>query len=151
ASATDADGLIAQHLAAGTYFLEVQGLGSTTGAYTLSTQFLAATPPFRPLPAAGGTGLVSADFNGDGIRDLATADWNNLFVSVLLGVGDGTFQAERRFSTGTVSGLAAGDFNGDGVLDLVASDFQTKEVSVLLGRGDGTFQNEVRSPTGGFP
>src|SRR6266478_7447849 len=46
ASATDPDDLIVQHLLAGTYFLQVEGLGGGTGSYTLTTEFLPAVPPF---------------------------------------------------------------------------------------------------------
>src|SRR5579871_5361419 len=44
---------------------------------------------------AGGSpwSLVKADFNGDGILDLATANGQSGNISILLGNGDGTFQA----------------------------------------------------------
>jgi len=61
-------------------------------------------------------------------------------VSILLGNGDGTFEAALNLSG--VSGaqsLAVGDFNGDGKLDLVTADSYANNVSVLLGNGDGTF------------
>src|SRR5262249_24480577 len=40
---------IVQHLLAGTYYLEVAGLGNGTGAYTLTTQFQPANPPNQSL------------------------------------------------------------------------------------------------------
>ena len=43
-------------------------------------------------------------------------------MSVLLGLGDGTFRPELRFAVGTnPTGLVAGDFDGDGRFDLAAS------------------------------
>src|SRR5262245_23455544 len=73
ASITDPDDLIVQHLTPGTYFLEVQGLGGASGAYTLTTEFEPAVPPFQSLPG-GVVGefadLVTGDFNGDGFNDL---------------------------------------------------------------------------------
>ena len=82
--------------------------------------------------------VVTGDFNGDGKLDLATAG-NNGSVSVLLGNGDGTFQAAKTSSVsyGTLS-LAVGDFNGDHKLDVATANYS--DVQVLLGKGDGTFQ-----------
>ena len=60
-------------------------------------------------------------------------------VSVLLGNGNGSFQAPRHFASGNYPwAIGVGDFNGDKVPDLaVAND---GSASVLLGNGDGTFQ-----------
>src|SRR5262249_20112956 len=96
--------------------------------------FPAVNYPVGPDPRA----VSSADFNGAGRLDQATPNSIDNTVSVLLGNGDGTFQAARTSSTGQgpVS-LAVGDFNGDGKLDLVTAN--GSDLSVLLGKGDGTF------------
>jgi hypothetical protein len=89
----------------------------------------------------GPTSVAVGDFNKDGLPDLAVADGSG-FVSVLLGNGDGTFQAATDFGVGLAPGsVAVGDFNGDGILDLAVTHLQYPNggVSVLLGRGDGTF------------
>ena len=81
------------------------------------------------------------DFNGDGIPDLVTANFNTGEVSVLLGVGDGSFRAARAFPAGrNPFAVAVGDFTGDGILDLAVTNFNSSTVSILLGNGDGTFQ-----------
>src|SRR5215471_8715365 len=109
----------------------------------------------------GPAAVVVADFNGDGIPDIATANFNTDTVSVLLGNGDGSFQPAINTvthdvpactSTGTDCnlGLAAGDLNGDGIPDLVVLD-STAYATVLLGNGDGTFQVGTRYYVGEGP
>ena len=100
-------------------------------------------------------GIAVADFNGDGIADVAvTNDGNGSgnTVSVLLGNGDGTFQQQVTYPTGTAPyGVAVGDFNGDGIADLAVTNTTDDTVGVLLGNGDGTFRQQVTYPTGATP
>ena len=65
--------------------------------------------------------------------DLAVANVISNNVSVLLGNGDGSFQAARNFGAGLRPlSLAVGEFNGDGVLDLATANRGSNNVSVLL-------------------
>jgi hypothetical protein len=83
--------------------------------------------------------IAAADFNGDGKVDLVVANGNNN-ISVLLGKGNGSFQAAVSYAAGAnPSALAVGDFNGDGKLDIAVGSGSGGGVSVLLGNGDGTF------------
>src|SRR5262249_8070547 len=94
----------------------------------------------RPISVAVG------DFNGDGIKDLAVANFYSNNVSVLLGNGDGSFQTATNFGLGlglNPSSLAVADFNGDGNADLVVANAGSNNLSLLLGNGDGTFQPAV--------
>jgi len=103
----------------------------------------------------GPTSVAVGDFNGDGKLDLAVTAGDSLYSAVsssvwlLLGKGDGTFQAGTNYSLGYFPGaVVTGDFNGDGKLDLAVatglySPFTSDNISVLLGNGDGTFQSAV--------
>jgi len=108
--------------------------------------------PSVPTKGKTSTQIITADFNNDGIPDLAQVntgvvdDLGNT-ISVLLGKKGGGFQVARTFNVGTQpSGLAAVDFNHDGRLDLVVADFGDPinniggDLALLLGNGDGTFQ-----------
>ncbi|PYT68404.1 MAG: hypothetical protein DMG39_21320 [Acidobacteria bacterium] len=107
--------------------------------------------------AAGPTGVKDAsdialgDFNGDGKLDLAVTNPSTDQVSILLGQGDGTFQAPTGYSTGASGShpiaVSAADFNGDGKLDLAVTTLNTRNIAILIGNGDGTFQNQVSYPT----
>ncbi|MGH2650907.1 MAG: FG-GAP repeat domain-containing protein, partial [Actinomycetota bacterium] len=97
-----------------------------------------------PVTYATGPGpfeLVSADFNGDGIFDLATALNGTNAISVLPGlgsggVGNGAFGPHTTFPINNLgTGLATGDFNHDGIADLVATEYTSGSVGVLLGTG----------------
>ena len=94
--------------------------------------------------------IICADLNGDGIADLATADYVFNQVSVLLGTGTGTFGAFTSFFVGSVpNSITCADFNGDGKLDLATTNLQSRDVSVLLGNGSGSFGTETRFAVAG--
>jgi hypothetical protein len=84
--------------------------------------------------------LASGDFNHDGFIDLAVLNMTGNTVDVLLGTGNGGFQPDVKYKTGTTytEALAIGDFNGDGNLDIAVN--ASSEIDILFGNGDGTFQ-----------
>jgi hypothetical protein len=102
------------------------------------------SPPVS-YPVVNPQSVAVGDFNGDGKQDLVVTDAATNGVSVLLGNGDGSFQAAQGFAAGySPDFVAVADVNGDGKPDLVVADAggygHSGGVSVLLGNGDGTFQ-----------
>jgi FG-GAP-like repeat len=100
--------------------------------------------------------VAVGDFNGDGILDLAVTDDSNQtgMLSVLLGNGDGTFQAPVSYPVGfEPTDVLVGDVNGDGAQDLVVYDKELNfqgNVGILYGNGDGTFQDAVNYSFPGY-
>lgn len=117
---------------------------------TLSTQF-SLTPATPPNIVNGLVGVATADFNSDGILDVATITASGL--TILLGNPDGTFTQKFTASlTGNGTSLAVADFNSDGIADVaVAQDGDPYgSVEVFLGRGDGTFISRTTVAAGSY-
>ena len=103
------------------------------GTFRAHTEFATGTAPVS---------LAAVDLNKDGKIDLVVA--NNQAdaahsVSILLGNGDGTFQAHRDISGGPFpNSITVGDFNHDGNPDIATSNFSpVNAVTVNLGDGKG--------------
>src|SRR5439155_20283545 len=83
--------------------------------------------PATPFPVGTTGNLLSVaigDLNGDKKMDLVTgASFTTNTIGVLLGNGDGTFQAAQLLGSGGSGWTAAlGDANGDGKLDILATN-----------------------------
>ncbi len=112
--------------------------------------FLAVT---YDIPGCYPDSVAVADLNGDGHPDVVVGCDTDAVV-VLLGNGDGTFQAPLSYSSGGQSAwsVAVADVNGDGHSDVVVANLGQANgvVGVLLGNGDGTFQAPVSYSSGGW-
>jgi len=120
------------------------------------------TPTASPSAVAIPNAIAVADFNGDGIPDLALTSESEqpATVTVLLGKGDGTF-TNTQVSLAADNqgiGIVAGDFNGDGIPDLAVLSVYSLEgvysldvyVTTLFGDGMGNF-TETNNTTLAFP
>jgi hypothetical protein len=97
-----------------------------------------------PYSFVNPVGVAVGDFNGDGAVDLAVADITTVNVAssvdILLGNGDGTFQAPVSYSAGIYpQAIAVADMNQDGHPDVIVGS-GSSAVEIFLGNGDGTFQ-----------
>jgi hypothetical protein len=108
-----------------------------------------------PLPAhAAPTGIVAADFNGDGRTDLAVVDNGINEISIIMGNGDGTFEPPLSIPVpGGPFAITAGDF-GNGRVDLAVADSVLPDgrggVTILMNNGNGTWDShtiEYGNPT----
>jgi len=79
--------------------------------------------------------IVSADFNGDGLLDLAVSNIGENTVTALMNDGAGSFTSFTTTPAEAASSpraIAVGDFNGDGKPDLALANFATNDISILL-------------------
>jgi hypothetical protein len=123
-------------------------LGTGDGRFAANVDY----PCDSPSAPGQRNSIALDDLNGDGRPDIVTASYYMNTVSVLLGLGDGTFTAMAAYpGRGHPTSVALGDLDGDGKLDLVTTSYDTNCVSLLLGMGDGTFDVGSDYPTGGHP
>jgi Big-like domain-containing protein/VCBS repeat protein len=112
-------------------------------------------PPIAYNSGGYPTTVAVADVNGNGKPDLVVANLGGT-VGVLLGNGDGTFQAAVTYPTVGYSpgSVAVADLNGDGKPDLAVATGAppvgwSSNMSLFMGNGDGTFQPAVGYDCGG--
>ena len=143
--------------------LSFQGCSGGTCAELLSVLFgngdgTLQTAKTQNLPASlAGAGLDAvADLRGIGKEDLVLSVPGcancGADIAVLLGNGDGSFQAPQIYQlTGPSASAVVGDFNNDGKMDLAVLTCPTNSqgycsgvgdlpLGVMLGKGNGTFE-----------
>jgi hypothetical protein len=148
---------------AGTYTITVKAFNSMN-VVTTSTFTLVVTTPANNCASSTfssaanvGTGVNAcsvavADFNNDGLQDLAIATNTGDDVAIRLGNGTGGFTGSTNVPVGPASHpghgiqpnqVVIGDFNRDGNQDFATSNINEGTVSIRLGDGAGNFTGET--------
>ncbi len=96
--------------------------------------------------------VCSADLDGDGNLDLATAGGNPGKVTILLNNGNGTFAYDSVYTINWYPySICASDLDADGDIDLVTAVEEAEymgNITILLNNGDGTFGLPTSYPIG---
>ncbi|MFK7988571.1 MAG: FG-GAP-like repeat-containing protein [Sandaracinaceae bacterium] len=115
--------------------------GSGTGGFGSRQRHTTAVSTSGQSPAM----VQVADLDGDSVPDIFTGNGASNDVTVLRGLGSGSFSTPiivpATFTVGAanIDAVRAGDFNGDSVLDLATTNNGRDTVSVMLGFGDMSF------------
>lgn len=114
-------------------------LGDGEGRYAKATD-----PPDEPDFDTVVRPLAIADFNADGVLDVARVEWEvgDDELAIFLGVGDGTLQLNQIVSlNGASRALAVGDLNGDTLPDIAVPD--GTGIRLFVSNGNGTFSEDA--------
>lgn len=112
------------------------------------------TATLSPLPAnvsslmnATGSQLISGDFNGDGLTDVAVFNKGYTKIPLIYSKGNGDFEGElmslsapavAAFNNGSAQ-IVSGDLNGDGKTDFAAFNLNSNYLPVLFSYADSGF------------
>ena len=100
--------------------------------------------------------LAIADLDEDGLADLAVANHETDYVTLLFGIAGGAFEHRdnSRFRVGVSPhphAVRLHDIDSDGHADLLVDDRSPESVRLFRGRGDGTFSGATSIDVGGDP
>ncbi|QDV91741.1 FG-GAP repeat protein [Phycisphaerae bacterium RAS2] len=124
-------------------------LGNNNGGFNAAATYPIGAGSTNPIS------MVVDDFDNDGALDIAVVCMNATGVFILLGNGNGTFDAPIPYATsfGSTS-IVKADFNQDGRIDLAIVNRNPNQnnntVSILIGNNDNPmtlfFSPQVQSP-----
>ena len=93
-----------------------------------------------------GTIIANADFDKDGKQDLAVINGGYAgglgYVSILLGLGNGSFNYNSGTGASDNNSIAIADYNGDSNPDIAVTTISSN-ISIYLGDGTGNFGSAI--------
>lgn len=93
------------------------------------------------------TTVTPLDINQDGVTDLVTTNMSSNTLSILIGIGDGTFHDQVQLHVcQEPRSLATGSFNRDPYPDVVLACSGSDQIAMLFGRADGKFEEGPQYP-----
>jgi len=122
-------------------------LGQGDGTFTVE--------PRRLFPEGGDfypTGGAVVDLDGDGFQDVVTANWHGNSVSVLPGLGDGTFGPFTDYPTADLAAtqnLAVGRLDADDRQDVIAVNLDLGSATQFIGQPAGVLGARATYAVGG--
>lgn len=128
--------------------------GLTLAASLAAPCFAQELFPLRQYPGSAGGDLravCSADFDGDGLADVAVAGGISQSFDVYFGQPDGSLLFSAAVPTnsgGDAAWIATGDFDNDGMPDVALAVQATNEVEIHLNNGTGAFNFSGSQSTG---
>ncbi|HEY3310541.1 MAG TPA: FG-GAP-like repeat-containing protein [Anaerolineales bacterium] len=97
------------------------------------------SPVKIPVGLAPGD-ITTADFNEDGMLDLAIPNYSSNNITVLFGSGSGAFGSPTTLTGGGgPDAITVADLNNDRHVDLAVANQASNDVSIFLGDGTGQF------------
>jgi hypothetical protein len=114
------------------------------------------SPPLLYDAGVSPSGIEAGDFDHDGALDLVVTNLLTNKLSLLLGVGNGTFVVPPVFfpdptqNYGPIA-VASNDFDGDTVPDLAVADNASGTLSIFLNDGSGVFSAPTNFAVGSQP
>jgi len=131
------------------FYITVLSLVAFSFCHDASAQTFSVDPAANYTVGSAPYFVAAADFNGDNNQDLVVTNNSNDTLSILLGNGDGTLQAQTTLNTSTQPfNIIVMDLNGDQKPDIAFNTTVGQRFSVFIGNGDGTFQTRVDYNTG---